>query len=296
MAKGNAKKVDIILLQDESGSMDKTDPLSIRKLVATTLIEDQEVAGEGNRMSIILFGATTEGKIGICRDFEEIMKISSTGFEPHTGPNDRRTQSAVPARGYTDIYGAIEAAQQLFLKDKDGGSLSDNREKHVILLTDGKMEPWPGNEMRYGDIAAEYLNCVKNGNYRTCDDNFTSNVKAIDTERLFERGGLLETFRKNGWRIHCVGFSSGVDQEMLRRISEATYGHHGVAEDLTQLLGILDQIIPPAPNVVTLYVDDFCDTQQIEKTVNIENDIKAVLFKIDLNSADSGENCHLFRK
>jgi uncharacterized protein with von Willebrand factor type A (vWA) domain len=57
MTMGNAKKVDIILLQDESGSMDKTDPRHIRKLVATTLIEDQEVAGKGNRMSIILFGA-----------------------------------------------------------------------------------------------------------------------------------------------------------------------------------------------------------------------------------------------
>ena len=170
------------------------------------------------------------------------------------------------------------------MKGNDGGSPSDNhRAKHIILLTDGMIEPWPGNEMRYGDTAAEYCNCVKNRNYRTCDKNFISKVKAIDTERLFERGGILETFRKNGWRIHCVGFSSGVDQEMLRRISEATYGSHGVAEDLTQLLDILDQIIPPAPNVVTLYVHNFCDTQRIEETVHIENDIQAVLFKIDLN-------------
>lgn len=284
MTTGDTKKVDIILLQDESGSMDETDPRRIRKLVATTLIEDQEVAGEGNRMSIILFGTTTEEKIGLCRDFEQIMEISAKGFPPHTGSRDRMNSSSVPARGYTDIYSAIEAAQQLFLKDNGGGSPSDNnRAKHVILLTDGKIDPWPGNEMRYGNTAAEYLNCVKNGSYRTCDKNFKNQVKVIDTERLFERGGLLEIYRKNGWRIHCVGFSSGVDQEMLRRISEATYGSHGVAEDLTQLLDILDQIIPPAPNVVTLYMHDFCDTQRIEETVHIENDIQAVLFKIDLN-------------
>lgn len=282
MTTEDAKKVDFILLQDESGSMKKTDPNHLRKIVAATLIEDLEVAGEGNRMSIIPFGTIAKERIGLCHDFEQIMDISAKGFPPHTGLSDRKNSSSVPASGYTDIYGAIEAAGRLFLEDIAESSENNNRAKYVILLTDGKIDPWPGNEMRYGDTAAEYLKCLQNENHAACDHEYKNDVAAIDTERLFERGGILGTYLEKGWRIYCVGFSRGVDRNMLHKIAEATHGDFGIAQDLTQLLKILKGIIPKPQNVVTLYTHDFCDTRQIQETVPIENEIQAVLFKIDL--------------
>jgi hypothetical protein len=282
-----AKKVDIILLQDESGSMVTTDPQHIRSHVATYLIEDMEVAGEGNRMSLVLFGSRAEEKVGLSRDFKRIRETSQEGFPPRKGQFDRTSRDRVPARGYTDIYGALEAALRMLKQEpsgEKGAAAQTDAEKHVILLTDGRIDPWPGNEERYGSVASDYLQCVRQSGHTRCDARFKSRVEAMDKEALLDSSGLLAEFRKNGWRVHCVGFSQGIDLDLMNQIAAATYGNAGMAADYTQLLGILEQIIPPAPNVITLLVKDFCKTRRVEESVQIDSDIKAVQFKVDLNA------------
>jgi len=281
-----AKKVDIVLLQDESGSMDRNDPHHIRKHVATFLIEELEVAGKGNRMALALFGTRAERRVGLSRDFKTIMIESERGFPPHAGPIDLRSPEGVPPRFFTDIFGALNAALQILSAEEEGITSTaglPEKQKHVILLTDGKMDPWPGNSQRYGSLSGEYLECLERSNHRECNLRFRDRVAKNDKEYLFDRSGILSTFKRNGWRVHCVGFSGGVDGTLLNSISAATYGHAGVAEDYTQLLSILEQIIPQAPNVVTLLLRDFCDTRRVEETINIDRDIKAVQFKVDLN-------------
>lgn len=279
-----AKNVDIILLQDESGSMGKTDPHRIRKHVASSLMDDLEIAGEGNRMALVLFGARSETAVGLSRDFDAIRSASERGFADAEGSAKPRSISAVNPRWYTDIYGALRTAHDILVSDKAASaSGSQDKEKHVILLTDGEMDPWPGNVDRYGSDAKGYLSCLDRRDRKTCDGRFGDEVENIDMEYLFDNAGLLGTFKEQGWQVHCIGFSPGVDSTLLQRIANATLGHAGIASDYTELLNILSSCIPPPQNVVTIYVEDFCDTKFVEANVSIDREIKAAQFKVDLN-------------
>lgn len=285
MTRAQPKKVDIVLLQDESGSMDDTDPHQIRKHVATFLIEDLEVAGEGNRMALVIYGARSEVRVPLSRDFDRVQQESENGFYQVSGPFNRQTLSSLPPRQYTDIYGALQAAFNMLKQEPEVNARSDRRGKevHVILLTDGKMYPWPGND-RYGPLAVTYQECLSRGTgFKKCDERFRE--RAIETDRtaMFDPAGLLASFKERGWRVHCLGFSSGADEKLLSRISHATYGHSGIAKDYTQLLQTLENIIPPAPNVVEVLLKEFCKTRRVEEQIEIGREIRALQFKIDLN-------------
>ncbi len=280
-----AKKVDIVLLQDESGSMEKSDPHQIRKLVASSLIDDLEIAGEGNQMALVLFGARSETAVGLSRAFEAIRSASERGFANADGSAKPRSISSVNPRWYTDIYGVLKTAHDILVSDKAASaSSSQDKEKHVILLTDGEMDPWPGNVHRYGSDAKGYLSCLDGRDRKTCDGRFRDEVESIDMQYLFDNAGLLGEFKEQGWQVHCIGFSPGVDSTLLQRIANATLGHAGIASDYTELLNILSSCIPPPQNVVTIYVEDFCDTKFVEANVTIDREIKAAQFKVDLNS------------
>lgn len=283
-----AAKVDIVLIQDESGSMESTDPRGVRRLATDFLVDNLSIAGEGNNLALILFGTASEQKAGLSRDFKGIRASAKEGLEfKRYGAQSHLTLETTPPRDYTDIFGALEMAYEMLAESGEKVVVEGEaytKEKFVLFLTDGRIDPWPGNLDRYGDIARDYLEYIKDfpsaGRYKA-GRRYKERVAAIDRERI-ERE-IIERFKKRGWRMYTVGFSEGVDRDLLEELAFGTYGTPGIAKDYRELASILESVIPKAQNVIPLFVQDFCRTRSATGTTHIGTDIKAVLFKIDFS-------------
>ncbi len=283
--KKEPRKVDIVLLQDESGSMKTTDPSGIRRQVANLLIDELGFAGEGNRMALVLYGTRAIKKVDLSRNFAAIKEAASQGFSKEITPKRKNYANfgSVPLKEYTDIRGAIEMAFQILEKSETGQDDTITKEKHVILLTDGQIDPWPGNADRYGNVADDFLDCLQQSSANQCHHTYRNRVAKIDTNALFDPTGILQKFKDKHWRIDCIGFAEA-DTSFLKKIASFTYGKCEVAPNNTQLLHVLRKIVPPIPNVVILQVKDFCKTRHFENIItNVGKDIEALQFKINLD-------------
>jgi len=279
-------KVDVVLLQDESGSMEETDPYGVRRLAADIVSENLSIAGEGNRAALVLFGTVVKKKVDLSRDFKAMREFARKGLE-YIKPGERAylTLETTPVRDYTDIFGALKMAYEVLSASPDRavvGGREYGKEKLVILLTDGKVDPWPGNLDRYGEVARDYLEYIKDVppafRYRR-GRIFLDKVAAIDKERI--ESEIVERFKRKGWRIYPIGFSENVDRQLLEDLAFGTYGVPGIAEDYRELAGILDEVIPKAENVIPLVVRNFCRTRRASGTVTLGRDIESALFKAD---------------
>ena len=286
--KNSGQKIDIVLVQDESGSMETTDPRGLRRMAADLLVDNLRLAGEGNNLGLILFGTVPQKSVDLSQEFEAIQKIARKGLEYRRfGESAYLSLETTPARDYTDIFGALEMAYEMLSQSPDDVTIqgeSYSKQKLVLFLTDGKIDPWAGNLDRYGDIARDYLEYmqeIRPGERYKKGERYREKVADIDRERI-ERE-IIDRFKKKGWRVYPVGFSDGVDRDLLENLAFRTYGNPGIAKDATELARILENVIPKAQNVIPLLVQGFCHTKSSAGTAVVGADIKAALFKVDFS-------------
>jgi hypothetical protein len=280
-------KMEIILVQDESGSMEKTDPQGVRVLASSILSENLMLAGEGNTLGFLIFASYVTSVIPPTDNFAQIIKASSeTPVSRAQGAEYYFTLETTPFRMYTDFFTAISEAKDILSKTPDSINLGGTeypKNKIIILLTDGKIDPWPGAP-RFGNISTQYLELIKNyppGQQRyDAGREFLPKLQEVDRERI--NNEILNPLREKGWKIYAIGFSNEVDREFLTFLAHQTGGEAGIAPSYRELKDILESILPRSEKIVIIPAQEFCNVKDVERTINIPSSIKKLLFKIDL--------------
>ena len=148
-------------------------------------------------------------------------------------------------------------------------------------MTDGEQDPWPGDPDR-SDITKQYLEKIKGipcSKRYGAGEKWMKRLQSLDN-RLINKE--LRSFRKNGWRIHSIGFANA-DQDMLKRISKASRGKWDPnVKDVPQLESILRNVIPLPENVIEIFADTLCGMTLIKRPVKIQKNLKAVQFAFSL--------------
>lgn len=263
------KKVTIILLQDESLSMRENDPYGIRPIGAVEIADKLALAGPGNKLSLIIFGAIADERLPVFdvkheKLLTQFKDQSRLGFSDSEEAHIKSLNSAylvfehVPRRMYTDIYSALKSAEEKL----DSLELSgDKTEKHVVLFTDGKVYPWPGNDNRYGTLSTEYLEEAKgveaSNRYAVGDSSYCETAGNIDREAI--RNEIIPRFANKGWRIHCVSFDpNNFDKDLFDEFKKTGGKVLYKGSDISKLVSAFDQIMPEPENLVRLFNVDFC--------------------------------------
>lgn len=135
-ATAEKKTIDAVVIIDSSGSMKKSDPLSMRKPAAKLFIS---LLGEDDRVSIMSFSDngypitylnTLNNDKNIQRTLKATDKVSTKGV-------------------YTNIHAAVERGYQILSKNKS------EHDQVIILLSDGKMDV--GNTAKSNDLSRRLL-------------------------------------------------------------------------------------------------------------------------------------------
>ena len=122
------KPVEILLLQDESGSMDTTkkpsDPKGLRQYAASYLIDQLRIAGPKNEMGFISFSTYPALEEPIGTAFDQILKNAKKGRPEITAEQRNRATcynslEAVPFYMYTDILRVLQAAHKMLDNKKN---------------------------------------------------------------------------------------------------------------------------------------------------------------------------------
>jgi len=287
-AVSSAVNRQVILLQDESESMEKTDRHDLRSEASAFLIDQMSLAGSGNSLGLVIFGSFPYDSIAPGTSWDAIREMAARGIPATPKTQCFETPDDVHPRGFTDFLGPFRIASRMLSATPDsvdGGA----QEKVVILLTDGKLDPWPGAP-RFGDAAGQFLQeisgipCGERYGHVVkgpLHDRFQRLVAPLDKQQI--RAEILSRFRERRWRIYGVGFSSHVDTDYLVRLAAETGGEAGLAQDITQLRGILKRTIPPPQNVVVLYASKFCDTHHEQFSLNVDTSAEVLQIAISLS-------------
>lgn len=116
--------IDAVLLLDASGSMNLTDPMSLRYQGAKLLLQ---FLGENDRLAVVAFSERAR----VVRDLKPYSKDSEQAVS--------REIEDIKAEGrFTDLLDAIKVGKQVLDLNP-----REDAQRVIILLSDGKMEPDP---------------------------------------------------------------------------------------------------------------------------------------------------------
>jgi von Willebrand factor type A domain len=184
IAKGEDKRffenpsqgIDFILLLDSSGSMLLTDPEDLRKEGAKLFVN---LLGPNDRLAIISF------------DKDANLKLSLTSKNQET--EIFTTLDKLNSKGeYSDIYKGLDFTYHYLAKESE-----NNRNKSVILISDGKLE------------TESNLNNTSTENTNTKDKTLKK---------------IIDKFNEQEITIFSLAFSDKADIKLLKNISEGTKG------------------------------------------------------------------------
>ena len=171
--------VDVRLVVDVSGSMKAGDPEYLRQDVLNDLVE---ALPEGSRAGIWTFGGTANNVV------------------PHGPIDDRWRRAARAARAnivstapLTDLRAALASAAW------DAGAASPNWDRHVLLVTDGRVDV--GHDAAQNDVQRRVI---------------------VDE--------WLPRLRAAGIRLDSIALSGDADLAFLRALADATDGRAGRAD------------------------------------------------------------------
>lgn len=143
------------------------------------------------------------GIITFNSDIDLIIPMQRVGSVSNRNDIKNLTDNSMVDRRDTDYTIALtEGKKQLDSIDDIGYN------KVIVFLTDGKPDPSPVN-MPMGS------------------SSFSNYIKS-----LFE---MVDTIGKSGYRINSIGFSSDIDEDILREISSRTNGDFNIYEDINDL-------------------------------------------------------------
>jgi len=212
--------MDVIMLMDSSGSMKKTDPKFLRNPAAKLFIS---LLGEDDRVSIVSFSdegypvsylSSAKNPSTQQRHFAAVDKISTKG-------------------GSTNIPAALETAMKVYRRNAE-----PNRQLHLILMTDGKVDV--GSAKKNRELKQD----------------------------LMQR--IVPELAKQGIRLHGIAFTDHSDSELLKQLSQQTGGRFYLAKTDKDLHSVYTAIFEntKTPNQIPFNGDKFViDNSISEATV-----------------------------
>lgn len=172
-------QLDVVLVVDTSNSMKRTDPERIRdqgaKLLARFLDSD-------DRLGVLVF----DDRVRLSRPLEPVVKDNLTAF-------DKVVDEIQISGGWTNLDNAVREAQQLLMR-----SGRKDAQHHVILLSDGTMDPHPRD----------------------------GSPEALIT-RLLDQ--TLNRYSRAGIKLHTLALSSLANRELLAEMAKRVGGKHWYA-------------------------------------------------------------------
>ncbi|MBI5641735.1 MAG: VWA domain-containing protein [Nitrospirae bacterium] len=170
--------IDVVIVMDSSGSMKKTDPAGLRKPAARLFVS---LMNETDRVGIVGFSDSGQN---LCEALRADSRENRTKIF--------RAIESINSRGpYTNIHDGIKKGFEML-------SLSDRKEKMIILMSDGKMDL--GN--------------------REKEDSLISDMRAT----------LLPEISKAGVKIYTIAFTDYSDSALLEEIAQKGGGFFLVAK------------------------------------------------------------------
>lgn len=196
---------DVRLVIDVSGSMKQTDPENLRRPaleLLARLLPDNARAGAwtfGHQVNMLVphQDVNSDWK---ARALDAAQEINSVAL-------------------YTNIGQALERASYDLARENDG------YERHIILLTDGKVDVSPIAE-----------------------------INQNEQQRLLQQ--LVPALSDTGFRIHTIALSEQADGDLLQKVALGSDGIFSRAENADQLLGSLVQILQQAVPADSLPLED----------------------------------------
>lgn len=290
----DAQAIDVILLLDESGSMKSSDPNDLRRVAVYQIAEEMKLAGPTgsgatNQVGVLVFGTTPKPALAMTQDADKALSLKNEDLslpDIMPGANSYRTLESTPPRALTDIYSGLKSGMEILRATATGEK--KQRTRYLVLLTDGKMQPWPG-DLRFGDYSRQYrssvLDAVPQGGRLPATEQFSDQFcSPQDRQRIQDE--IIPVFRENGWVIHAIGFSDRTDSEFLRWLSEQTGGKAAIANDVSQMVSLLDDLLPHFRNVIRFRDIEFCDQEVFLDTVTLPA-LQASIFRVDFASRAS---------
>ncbi len=196
---------DVRLVVDISGSMKQTDPENLRRPALELLAR---LLPENARAGVWTFGH----QVNMLVPHQEVNAAWKTRALA-------ATQAINSVALYTNIGQALERASY------DLEQASPGYERHIILLTDGKVDVSPIPE-----------------------------INQNEQQRLLEQ--LVPALSDAGFRIHTIALSEQADQSLLQQVAQRSDGIFSRAESADQLLGSLVQILQQAVPADSLPLED----------------------------------------
>lgn len=183
--------IDVVLVMDSSGSMKKTDPLTLRVPAAKLFIS---LLDRDDRASVVSFSNTGYPIVHLTRlDNEEnkdklfkaIDKITSTG-------------------PYTNLVDAFNAGMEVLSRDKQ-----DDREQIIVLMSDGMMDVGnPEEDQRLiENMKTDLTDIIKNKGIRVYAIAFTRQSERKLLEKISKKTGGFYNFAPTDKDFHLI-FSS----------------------------------------------------------------------------------------
>lgn len=166
-----------MLIMDSSGSMKKTDPFHLRKAAARLFIS---LLRDNDRVGLVSF--SDEGR--------ELSDLTEVADKQNRMKLIKSLDKITSAGKYTNIYGGIHKGYELL-------KASANKEKMLILMTDGRMD--------LGD-------------------------KTREDALLKEMQGLLPELKQAGVKIHTIAFTESSDSMLLEDMALKTGGSFKMAQ------------------------------------------------------------------
>lgn len=168
------KGVDVILVFDLSGSMDKNSKLSNAKKAANEFVDaifsqNEDGTQSNNRLSLITFSSSGYSKNSI------VYGLKNANAKEQI----KTTINSLTANGGTDYDYAFSAANDVLT------TADSNRERFIVFMTDGAPGYYNGNkaERRGSSLTTNYRNAVLNNKL-----------------------GNAETAKSNGATIYSIGY------------------------------------------------------------------------------------------
>lgn len=220
-------KIDAVLIIDSSRSMQKTDPEKLREQAAKLFFR---LLSEGDRLAIISFD----------KDAKVVLPLTGINLETIT-TFDRAISAIQYEGGFTDIQAPIAAAYKL-LSEQGRKDVF----KSVLLLSDGKMDPYPE---------------------RGTAEELIKQTEKIDLPR----------YKSSNIKLYTVALSEQADRELLNGFAKLTDGANLYAPDSSLIHKKFGEVFLTIkkPQMITLKGGTF----------EIDSAVKEVTFFISKNDA-----------
>lgn len=239
----------MIVLQDESKTMVNRDHKRLRRQITQLLGQYLYLSNPENRLGVVTFGTVAKpyGPVG-AKDFSKVYDLARKGFPTSLGKvYDYRTIGTSDPAQFTDIALAIGKALDLLSGKAEGVAETPAEKGYVILFTDGRLDPYPGDERRFGEEAIKFLRQIRrvppsavSGEIRKIDASgeYRKRLAPIDEKVIMEE--MIPKFQAKKWEIHSIGFGPAVNEEggtfleVLRDRSHGTYQQVSNPEQLAE--------------------------------------------------------------